>query len=242
VWLRFGFPASAAALTALVGTLPRTWTVPGPTAFFSLLLVLVTGAGAQVVCDADTDCFYVPESLASGRPPALVVLSCNGALKADLDSFRFVADSLGWIMASCHRTRNHRDMMLNDADVVRTIHKLLLKYPVDSSRVYVFGFSGQAVQALATMFLHPDLVRGVAATCGHEGASELAVWEELAGHQAYLITREKDWNRRSNEQMAAAFREQGIASTLVMTPGEHGPGPRQELLDACRWLRDTFRP
>ncbi|MBM3323563.1 hypothetical protein FJY69_08825 [candidate division WOR-3 bacterium] len=83
---------------------------------------------------------------------------------------RLVGDSLGWVMATCHRTRNRRDVRLNDRDIVRTVTKLLANPRVDSNRVFLFGFSGQGVQALATMFLHPDLVRGVVAVCPHDGA------------------------------------------------------------------------
>ena len=56
---------------------------------------------------------------------------------------------------------------------------LLARYPVDPSRVFLFGFSGQGVQALATLFLHPKLVRGVVAVCPHSAAVPLAFWEEL---------------------------------------------------------------
>jgi len=209
----------------------------------SLLLLaavctLLSASG--LVCDPDTDCFYVPARLAAGRAPALLLLMCNGAVKADIDSFRFVADSLGWVMATCHRTRNHVDVEVNDAAVVRTTGKLLGRFPVDSGRVYLFGFSGQGVQGLASMYLHPDLFQGVAAVCAHAGVNELAVWEELAGHQVHLVTRTEDWNRTANDRMLAEFRSHGLAAQLEMTPGEHSAGPRAELLEAARWLDSSY--
>ncbi len=191
-----------------------------------------------IVCDADSDCFYVPPRIAEagGRVAALLVLHCNGAVPKDLDTFRLVADSLGWIAATCHASRNHRSPDLNDADVVCTIRKLLTRYPVDSSRLFLFGFSGQGVQALATLFLHPDLVRGVVAVCSHSAAVPLAVWEDLRGKAIYLVTRKQDWNRAENEKMYRLFNENGILSELVTTPGEHGNGPASEVLTGCRWL------
>lgn len=203
-------------------------------AFCSLL------SAAGLVCDPDTDCFYVPARLAAARAPALLLLMCNGAVQADIDSFRFVADSLGWVMATCHRTRNHVDVEVNDAAIVRTTGKLLGGFPADSRRVYLFGYSGQGVQALASMFLHPDLFRGVAAVCAHAGGNELAVWEELAGHQVHLVTRTEDWNRTANDRMLAEFRSHGLAARLVMTPGKHDAGPRAELHQAARWLDTSY--
>jgi predicted esterase len=211
------------------------------------LVALLAGAAFAgslpkgIVCDADSDCFYVPQRVAKvgGRVPALLILHCNGAVPKDLDTFRLIADSLGWVEATCHATRNHRSTDSNDMDVVRTMHKLLTGCPVDSSRLFLFGFSGQGVQALAAMFLHPELVRGVVAVCPHSAAVPLAVWEELPGHLVYLVTREKDWNRADNVKMYRLFNENGLLTELKTTPGEHGNGPATEVLTGCRWLKQA---
>ena len=216
--LRTCVPLVGLAATAVAGSLPK-----------------------GIVCDGDSDCFYVPPRVAMGgaRVPALLILHCNGAVPKDLDTFRLIADSLGWIEATCHATRNHRSTDSNDVDIVRTIHKLLTRYPVDSSRLFLFGFSGQGVQALATLFLHPELVRGVVAVCPHSAAVPLAVWEELQGHLVYLVTREQDWNRADNEKMYRLFNENGVRTELITTPGEHGNGPATEALAGCRWLNQA---
>jgi predicted esterase len=215
------------------------------TARLSLLLVLVAGCGAArlgagIVCDPDSDCFYVPPAVAKagGRVPCLLVLHCNGAVPKDLDTVKFIGDSLGWVVATCHATRNRRDSNLNDKDVVKTIHKLLTRYPVDSTRLFLFGFSGQGVQALAGLFLHPDLVRGVVATCPHAAAVPLARWSTLQDRCVFLWTRQKDWNRLDNERMHQLFNENGLRTELEMTAGEHGNGPATEMLTGCRWLEE----
>jgi predicted esterase len=214
------------------------------TLVFLVVLAATAFAGSLpkgIICDADSDCFYVPPRIAEagGRVPALLILHCNGAVPKDLDTFRLVADSLGWIAATCHATRNHRSTDSNEVDVVRTIHKLLTRYPVDSNRVFLFGFSGQGVQALATMFLHPNLVRGLVAVCPHSAAVPLAVWDELQGHLVYIVTREQDWNRAENEKMYKLFNENGVLTELTTTPGEHGNGPASEVLTGCRWLKQA---
>jgi predicted esterase len=200
------------------------------------LAAVAAGQEARSWCDPDTDCFYLPASAGPGPVPALVVLSCNGALPVDLDTVKLVGDSLGWAMASCHATRNHRDLELNDADIIRTLDKLLDTLPVDPGRVFIFGFSGQGVQALAEMFLHPERFRGVVSVCGHRGTLGLARDAQFLDNLAVLITREQDWNRGENEQLAAALNGLGVPAELRVTPGEHEPGPALELLDACRWL------
>jgi predicted esterase len=151
---------------------------------------------------------------------------------------RVVGDSLGWAMASCHASRNHRDFGLNDADIIRTLDKLQDSLPVDPNRVFLFGFSGQGVQVLGEMFLHPERIRGVVSVCGHRGTLGLAEDAAFTDNLAVLVTRENDWNRGENEQLAAALIELGVPAELRVTPGKHEPGPALELLDACRWLAE----
>ncbi|MBM3314670.1 hypothetical protein FJY71_02345 [candidate division WOR-3 bacterium] len=204
-----------------------------------LLAAVAAGLTPAVFCDPDSDCFYLPPGLrdSAGRVPALLILHCNGASPVDLDTCRFVADSMGWVLASCHASRNRRGVQLNDADIVRTVCKLLTRYPVDPQRVFLFGFSGQGVQALATMFMHPELIRGAVATCAHDGALPLARFDRLQANLAYLVTREQDWNLGSNRSMYDTFNLRGLRAAITTTPGEHGPGPWQEILAGCRWLK-----
>lgn len=200
---------------------------------------LVTVWSAGMVCDADSDCFYVPRTLSDsdeGAVPALVLLHCNGAKPVDLETCRFVAESLGWVMASCHASRNHRDARLNDADIMKTVRKLLLKYRIDPERIFLFGFSGQGQQAIMTMLLHPDVIRGVIAVCAPGGALQLVGTVRARNNCTYLVTRKSDWNLQDNLRMYRLFNLRGLVSHIEVTSGEHSPGTWQEILRAARWL------
>ena len=215
----------------------------------AVLLLFLTLVGAPpsrsewklpsgVTMDADSDCAYVPSvARQSGRRvPALLILSCVSAKPVDLDTCRMISDSLGWTLFTCHRTRNHRSSDSNHYDIVHTLRKLRRNPAVDTDRVFVFGFSGQGVQAMFTLFKEPELVRGIVAICPHAAAVPLADWPSLQGHLVYLVTRQQDWNRLDNEKMCQLFNENGLMTELAMTPGEHGPGPCTEVLTGCRWL------
>jgi predicted esterase len=181
------------------------------------------------------DRFYVPKNH-NTKAPALIITSCTGATKADLDSNKAVADSFGWIICTSAKTRNHRDPKLNDADIMKTYSTLVSKYQIDRSRVYLYGFSGQAVQAMMAVFLHPDKFKGAVAICAHAGAMPYANWAMLKDKHFYQISRERDWNLNDNKMMHQAFLENGVADTLVITPGPHGPKTRRELFEGCQWL------
>lgn len=201
--------------------------------FISLLSLT---SDMSIVCDADSDCFYVPQDSLTSIHPVLIVLSCTGATAEDLDSILFVADSLNIILATCHKSMNHRSVYLNDEDIMRTHEKLIREYPADVSRIFLYGFSGMAVQALFTLFRHAPLLRGIIAVCGHQGAMQFAETRELSDKYVYLISREKDWNLEDNQLMDSQFRNCAIGDTLVITHGEHAPPSKEELIEACIWL------
>lgn len=203
----------------------------------SLMVVISFAAGDRIICDADSDCFYVPvKSNALGYYPALLVLSCTGATAEDLDSVIYVADSLKMIIATCHESRNHRESYLNDQDIMKTYEKLVCNFNVDLSRVFIYGFSGMGAQALLSLFLNGQQFRGVVGVCAHKGAMDYVEGGELAGRCIYLISREDDWNLDDNRRMQIQFGYYDLSDTLVITPGEHMPPNQKELLDACQWL------
>ena len=186
------------------------------------------------------DQFYVPKKHAA-RAPALIITSCTGATLADIDSNKAIADCLGWVLATCAGTRNHQTADANDRAIFATYLTLVAKHPVDKSRIFIYGFSGQGAQALMEVFAHPELFRGAAAVCAPTGAMQLAKWETLGDRSFYLISRTKDWNLEDNQKMHELFRANGIRDTLAITPGRHGLKDRRELYRACQWLDKNVR-
>jgi len=203
-----------------------------------LLLMVSTSFAQNIYCDVDSDCFYLSQRVKKSdkRLPALIYLDCGGATAKNLDSIKIVGDSLKWILASCHRSKNHRNSKLNDKDIVKTYRKLMNNYKVDSSRIFIYGFSGMGVQALMELFLHPEMFRGVVAVCAHSGAFPLARWESIKDNLVFLISRTKDWNLSENLQIHQGFQQHRVQDTLVINPGEHSIGNKFELLKACSWL------
>lgn len=164
-----------------------------------------------------------------------MILSCTGATEIDLDSNSVIAESLGWILATCHGSRNHRAALDNDRDILNTMTKLLRDYPVDAQRIYICGFSGMGSQSLDELIARPGLFRGAISSCAPFGGGPNGI--DLSGHAVSLITREEDWNREGNQRWKTYFDGAGAAVRLVVTEGKHEPGGPEELLDACRWIQ-----
>lgn len=70
----------------------------------------------------------------------------------------------------------------------------LQNYPVDRSRVYLFGFSMGTVMSYALSLTKPELFRGVSANSGYvpEGTSLSFRWRDLAGKEFRIAHGEYD--------------------------------------------------
>ena len=94
-----------------------------------------------IVTDADSDSYYDPRA-GTQTLPVLLILSCVGGVPHDIDSNMVIADSFGWMLVSCHGSRNHRSTAANEQDIMNTLTKLVRDYSVDEAHVYICGFSG----------------------------------------------------------------------------------------------------
>lgn len=208
---------------------------------FLLSLAAVMARGQDVVCDADSDCYYVPSWAPESGMPVLFVLSCTGATEADLDSNRVVAESLGWLLVSCHGARNHRSAGDNDRDIMNTYARLVRDYAIDPARVFIGGFSGMGAQALQELVYRPDLFRGAFAACAPYRGPAPVDNASFSGRAAYLVTRSEDWNRVGNQAQERWLSSLGMAVQLVTTEGKHEVGGPAELLAGCVWLEEQTK-
>jgi len=193
-----------------------------------------------VICDSDSDCFLLPSAPIQEPVPVLIYLSCTGGKPWDIDSVRAVNDRLGWAIATCGKSRNHRSTALNEADILRLQAKLEMTGQIDKSKMFLFGFSGQGAQALGAALRYPELFAGAITDCAHTGGITHFGPEISANQLFYIITKTDDWNRQHNENLHALFVDYGIRDTLIITPGEHGIGPASEVFDGCSWIQSKF--
>lgn len=189
-----------------------------------------------VTCDSDSDCYLIQAGPLRFPTPALIYLSCTGGKPWDVDSVRTIYNSLGWSIATCGKSRNHRSAGENEMDILNLLFKIRAMKAVDEKRIFLFGFSGQGAQALGTVLRYPEFIRGAITECAHLG--NVTVFDPIgsANQVFFITTREEDWNRPHNEAFHRALTENRIADTLVVNPGEHGIGPAEGVFRACKWI------
>jgi len=207
--------------------------------FFQIILIVLSiivgnSFGREIARFTDVDGnIFALQPMTTVPRPTLLFLDCNGARDEDIDTSRFVYDSLHWNIAVCGSSRNHREPISNETDILVLLHRLYSYSIVDSKKIVLFGFSGQGAQALGTALRHPQYFAGIITECGHHGLIYNPDFKGAYGIPVVLITRENDWNRGWNEIMAQIFSDNGINVKLIMTSGEHHIGDARELYDAC---------
>jgi len=166
----------------------------------------------------------------------LLYLDCNGGSIEDIDTSRFVFDSLGWNIAVCGKSKNHRSAIINREDILALVDYLQSLPQVNPLRIVIFGFSGQGAQAIGTALQFPNLFGGIITECAHHGGITNPNWNDAGGLPIILITRETDWNREHNERMADLLTQNGLIVQLIVTEGEHHIGDSSELFEACKLM------
>jgi predicted esterase len=195
----------------------------------------------RIFCDSDSNCYLLPQGPISEPVPALIYLSCTGAKPENIDSVKSLADSLGWAIATCAKSRNHRDGMKNEVDIINLVSKLKETLKVDPERIVLFGFSGQGAQAWGTALRHPNLIRATVTQCAHTGGITWFSPKASKDQLFYIITRTQDWNYPFNDHFEKTMKEKGIATYFEQTPGEHAIGPHSKILRSCRWIEENWK-
>ena len=123
------------------------------------------------------------------------------------------------------------------------VDDVLRHYPVDPSRIYVFGFSMGTVMSYALSLTRPELFRGVSANSGYvpEGTQLHFRWQDLAG-KAFFITHGAH-DPVIPVQMARRAKELFAASHATVDyreyPMEHQIS-EESLADVAAWFKQSL--
>jgi dienelactone hydrolase len=183
---------------------------------------------------------YVPASYNPEIPPGLLVYispSDSGELP---EGWQAVLDeaNLVWIGAN---DSGNRVQVARRATYAMVAPALAARdYPIDSSRVYVSGFSGGGRVASMIAPDYPHVFRGAIYICGvnpwDKRESERA--DTVRANRYVFLTGRKDFNRRETRSVHRAYKRAGVENALLMDiPGmDHSLPSPAKLAEALRFL------
>jgi phospholipase/carboxylesterase len=129
------------------------------------------------------------------------------------------------------------------AKLVTFVDDVLRHYPVDHSRVYLFGFSMGAVMSYALSLTRQELFRGVSTNSGYvpEGTTLRFRWQDLAGKEFHIAHGVED--QVIPVQMARRAKELFAASNATVVYREYPMDHRiseESLADVAAWFKKSL--
>jgi len=208
--------------------------------------VAQTGAGhvdERVTSTTDTAqhfALYLPPGYTTERRwPILLVLDPRGRALLALRLFQVAAARLGWIVMSSYNTLSDGPPEPNVAAVNAMLASAHARWSIDTSRLYLAGFSGTARAGLAFAVALRGQVAGVIAAGGALGFTLGGPETAFAGDStfAYVGTAgTRDFNYEEVLAMAGRFQRTRVPYRVVTFEGPHSWPPADVCGDALDWL------
>src|ERR1051326_6655429 len=173
------------------------------------------------------------------RWPILLVLDPRGRALLALQLFQDAAARLGWIVMSSYNSLSDGPPEPNVAAVNAMLAAAQTRWSIDSSRLYLAGFSGTARAALAFAVALRGHVAGVIAAGGALGFTLGGPETAFAGDSTFAYfgaAGTRDFNYEEVLAMAGRFQRTRVPYRVVTFEGPHSWPPADVCGDALGWL------
>ena len=209
--------------------------------------------------------FYKVARLGSNEPgphPTLILLHGRGTDEDDLlglissfdprllvvsirAPYKFLFGGYTWFDLDDESGVNIDQLKEGCVSLIRCLDDVQQKYPVDSNRIFLFGFSMGAIMSLTVSLCNPHRFKGVVAHSGllPKGDTLQYRWSELDGISFFLAHGTHDpivpveMSRQAHQQLLQAnahvvYHEYPIEHTIS----------EDSLNDSARWLQMCIEP
>src|ERR1051325_5795513 len=179
---------------------------------------------------------YPPER----RWPILLVLDPRGRALLALQLFQDAAARLGWIVMSSYNSLSDGPPEPNVAAVNAMLASAQARWSIDTTRLYLAGFSGTARAALAFAVALRGRVAGVIAAGGALGFTLGGPETAFAGDSTFAYfgaAGTRDFNYEEVLAMAGRFQRTRVPYRVVTFEGPRGGPPADVGGDALGWPR-----
>jgi predicted esterase len=183
---------------------------------------------------------YLPPGYTTERRwPILLVLDPRGRALLALQLFQDAAARLGWIVMSSYNSLSDAPPEPNVAAVNAMLAAARARWSIDTSRLYLAGFSGTARAALAFAVALRGHVAGVIAAGGALGFMLGGPETAFAGDSTFAYfgaAGTRDFNYEEVLAMAGRFQRTRVPYRVVTFEGPHSWPPAEVCGDALDWL------
>lgn len=194
---------------------------------------------------------YLPSTFAPARRwPVLFVMDPRGRALLSLRLFRRAAEARGWIVLSSYNTVSDSSFEPNERAVEAMLDDAQRRFPVDTARVYLAGFSGTARLAWVFALALRGHAAGILAFgAGLPNGAVPVQFASLAGGRFSWFggAGVQGFNHDEVRALEGEMRALGIPTRLVSYPGPHAWPPASVAAEGVGWLelramRDGLTP
>ncbi len=177
---------------------------------------------------------YLPDNYTPGKKfPCMYFFDAHARVALPLRRYHEIANRLGMILVGCYSSRNGIPWQGNHDAILQVMDFIQHSYNVDSSRIYVGGFSGGS-RVAASLAAELNFVSGVVGcAAGYSAGGSMLTrkfsWFGIAG--------DYDFNLSEMKQLDGQMEQKGYQHQLLALSGYHDWPSAEDYSMAMLWLR-----
>lgn len=187
---------------------------------------------------------YIPAGVDhSKKYPLVIALSPGGDAQSMINTWRSVSDKNKWIIFASKEFQNNVDMDKIMSSLLSIVSRdLLLRLPVDRSKIIATGFSGGAMGSHAFAFLYPRLASAVVLNTGmmHEHYAQKK-YNYPRGKLAVFLASPTDFRYEAMKKDRKFLEDLGWKTEWIEFKGGHTIAPASCYQEAAQWLQKNFK-
>lgn len=184
---------------------------------------------------------YLPDGLQSGKKyPLVYALSPNADAMSMLNVWASAAEEQKWIVAASKTFQNGQRMDALLQDVLKELHAVEKKYPVDTRRVVFSGMSGGGMGSHGFAKFYPAELRAIVVNTGMMAEGFDSV-DYPNGKLAVLIASPTDFRYDEMRRDRTFLQAHNWKTYWLEFSGGHALAPPEIYVQAAQWLEQKMK-
>ena len=188
-----------------------------------------------VVCLKDPSvsyALYLPSGYSQERKsPLILAFDPHGSGNLPLEQYKRLAEGYGYIMIGSENSKNGQQINETQAIINSLMEEIVLRYSVDTSRIYVMGFSGGARVASLVALYRGGIKGMIGCGAGFAGSDQPARFRfdyiGMAGNA--------DFNMNELTGLDGQLEQANFRHVLIIFDGKHEWPPAETMEQAFIW-------
>lgn len=194
------------------------------------------------IIDSSKYLIYLPAEFdQSKKYPLVVAFSPAADAQSMIAVWKIAADEQKWIVFASKEFRNGVDMNKFFPQLVAILKKLFERFPIDTSKIIVTGFSGGAMASHYFSYLYPDFVTAIVVNTGMMHPDFFKKQVEYPKNKIVVfLASSTDFRYNEMKRDSNFLKKLGWRTKWIEFRGGHKLAPDATYQEAAEWLKYQF--